>query len=64
MLRRRQRRVAEADSESAAPAETKNYKVWKKEIEALKKANKKPAADDHLGLRKTGCRGTVFVLCT
>jgi tRNA(Ser,Leu) C12 N-acetylase TAN1 len=57
--------AAEADSESTpAPAESAKPQSLEEEIEALKKANKKPAADDPFGIYETGCRGTVFVLCT
>jgi tRNA acetyltransferase TAN1 len=56
--------VADADSESAAPVESEKLQTLEEEIEALKKANKKPAADDPFGVYETGCRGTVFVLCT
>jgi tRNA acetyltransferase TAN1 len=55
--------VAEAESESA-PAESEKPQSLEEEIEALKKANRKPAADDPFGVYETGCRGTVFVLCT
>lgn len=55
--------VGEADSESA-PAESEKPQSLEEEIEALKKANRKPAADDPFGVYETGCRGTVFVLCT
>jgi tRNA(Ser,Leu) C12 N-acetylase TAN1 len=55
--------VAEADS-VVAPAESEKLQSLEEEIEALKKANRKPAADDPFGVYETGCRGTVFVLCT
>jgi tRNA acetyltransferase TAN1 len=54
----------EANSESAAPVESEKTQTLEEEIEALKQANKKPAADDPFGVYETGCRGTVFVLCT
>jgi tRNA acetyltransferase TAN1 len=57
--------AADASEESAAPApESEKVQSLEEEIEALKKANRKPAADDPFGVYETGCRGTVFVLCT